>query len=579
MAEKSGEKPHAFSSRVDTLPDGYAETVVRRTLAVGDMLAQRFRLVEVLGGGAMGQVFVAENLAIGQRVAIKVLKPDLLANPMFRQRFQHEAEAIAAIAHPNVARFMDLVVGDPTFLVMEHVPGPTLAAVLAKQKLDIARAVRLAIRLCWGLEAAHAAGVVHRDLKPANVIVAPDIEQGEAPKIIDFGLAKLAAATAGEALTRTGQIVGTPRYMSPEQISGRPVDARSDVYALGCVLFEMLSGRAPFLEADDDVQLLYRHMHEPAPPLSSVMTGVPPALEQTVERALAKRPEARFQSMVDMAAALVRSVEKRAPRGPEHTMEMRSLRRSRAPLIAALGAVVLASLALVGVVRWRAARVQAPAAAMLLVATTPSGAAIEIDGRAHGDASPAAILDLAPGRHQLRLSAPGYSDVLRSIELAGGQRSLVDLVLPPAVRRLTLRSQPDGARVFVDGQLQAGTTPTLLQLAGDDIHELRVEKDGYEPIVRGFTPDDRDPELLLTLAPEREARGRLLVDSNAAAEVFVDGIDTGLVAPTIPFYLPVGSHTVELRDDSGGKLASARVDIARGATAHLNLNPTAKPAR
>src|SRR5215831_4896929 len=197
-----------FASRVDTLPDAFAERVARRQLTVGDIVGQRYRLVEVLGGGAMGQVFVAENLAIGQRVAIKVLKAELLANPVFRQRFQHEAEAIAAIGHPNVARFMDLVVGDPTFLVMEYVKGPTLEHLLKNERLDVPRAVRLATRLCWGLEAAHAAGVIHRDLKPSNVIVSPDIEQGEAPKIIDFGLAKLAAATAGEALTRTGQIVG-----------------------------------------------------------------------------------------------------------------------------------------------------------------------------------------------------------------------------------------------------------------------------------------------------------------------------------------------------------------------------------
>ena len=579
MAEKSGQPPHEYTSRVDTLPDGFAEAVVRRTLAVGDTLAQRFRLVQVLGGGAMGQVFVAENLAIGQKVAIKVLKPELLANPMFRQRFQHEAEAIAAIAHPNVARFMDLVVGDPTFLVMEYVAGPTLEGLLAKEKLDPARAVRLAIRLCWGLEAAHAAGVVHRDLKPANVIVAADIEQGEAPKIIDFGLAKLAAATAGEALTRTGQIVGTPRYMSPEQISGRPVDARSDVYALGCVVYEMLSGRAPFLEADDDVQLLYRHMHEPAPPLSSVMPGVPQALEQAVARAIEKRPEARFQSMADMAAALVRSIEKRAPRNSRQTLRTVAAHRSRAPLLAALGAVVLASGALAGVVHWRAQRVPAPRGATLMVATTPAGARIEIDGRAQADVTPAAMLDLPAGRHELRLSAPGYAELERPIVLADGERQLVDVVLPPSVRRLELRSVPDGARVFVDGQLQGATTPAVLSMSGDDIHELRVEKDGYEPVIRGFTPDDRGPELVLTLAPERQARGRLLVDSSAAAEVFVDGVDSGLVAPTIPFYVPAGPHTVELRDDGGFRLAQAHVEVPRGATAHLNLNPSAKPTR
>ncbi|MCU1279825.1 MAG: Serine/threonine protein kinase, partial [bacterium] len=121
-------------SRIDTLPDGFAEILKRRTLAPGDVVGERYKLLEVLGGGAMGHVFTAENRAIGSVVAIKVLKPELLANPEFRQRFQYEAQAVGSIEHPNVARFLDVVVGDPTFLVMEYVPGSTLATVLAREK-------------------------------------------------------------------------------------------------------------------------------------------------------------------------------------------------------------------------------------------------------------------------------------------------------------------------------------------------------------------------------------------------------------------------------------------------------------
>src|SRR5689334_15671799 len=171
----------------------------RNRLSPGDVIGERYQIVQMLGGGAMGQVFVAENLAIGIRVAIKLLKPELLANADFRRRFQHEAQAVAAVQHASVARFHDLIVGDPTFLVMEYVPGFTLADVLrAESKLTVGRAVAVAARLAWGLQAVHAAGIIHRDLKPANIVLTSDPEHGEIPKLIDFGLAKLAAATEGE---------------------------------------------------------------------------------------------------------------------------------------------------------------------------------------------------------------------------------------------------------------------------------------------------------------------------------------------------------------------------------------------
>jgi len=150
---------------VEDLPEDFAALLSRQPLQTGDIIAQRYRLVKPLGGGAMGQVFVAENLSIGRRVAVKLLRAELLVQPAFRKRFQREAEAIAAIEHRNVVRFFDLLVGDPTFLVMEYVSGPTLAEVLRReQRLDPIRAINIAIRLCWALDAAHKAGVVHRDV-------------------------------------------------------------------------------------------------------------------------------------------------------------------------------------------------------------------------------------------------------------------------------------------------------------------------------------------------------------------------------------------------------------------------------
>src|SRR5436305_7255225 len=144
-------------SKLETLPEGFAERM-RADVKPGDIIGERYKIISVLGGGAMGQIFVAENVAIGLRVAVKLLKPELLAHPDFRLRFKHEAEAVAAIQHPNVSRFLDLVVGDPTFLVMEYVPGPTLAEELRRHgALQPRRAVDIAVRLCWGLQAAHRA--------------------------------------------------------------------------------------------------------------------------------------------------------------------------------------------------------------------------------------------------------------------------------------------------------------------------------------------------------------------------------------------------------------------------------------
>jgi tRNA A-37 threonylcarbamoyl transferase component Bud32 len=552
-------------SRVDTLPNDFAAFLARRPLLIGDVVAERYRLLESLGAGAMGEVFVAENLVIGRRVAIKVVRPQLLADEQFRRRFQHEAEAIAAIDHRNVVRFMDLIVGDPTFLVMEFAPGPTLGRVLSDEgKLAPVRALNLALRLAWALDAVHRAGVVHRDIKPANVILTPDPELGEEPKLIDFGLAKLAAARPEEQLTRAGQIVGTPYYIAPEQISHRSVDGRGDVYSLGCVLFHMLTGRPPFV-ADDEMQILYQHLNMPAPSLRSLIGDGPAPLVDNLDpilsRCLAKDPDQRFQSMKELIDAFSR-VDRRGARGGRRAPPSAA---SRLALPLAAGA----SLLLLGLSLGLLFRSGAPPA-QLIVSSRPGDAAVELDGRALTEHTPA-VLSVEPGVHSLRVKKDGAS-AGEVIEVERGRRVIVELALPPPTRELQIQSVPPGAQVFIDGHLIIGRTPLSARVTDDDFHEVRVERQGYATLLHALKPEDRATQLSLPLEPEREARGTLWIDADRAASVLIDGVDTGLVTPTLGIRVKPGRHEIVLTDASGKRGPSAQVEVQRGETRHLMLD-------
>jgi serine/threonine-protein kinase len=571
------------ASRVDTLPDGFAELLRgSKEPEPGQTIGGRYRLVEHIAEGAMGNVYVAENVAINLRVAVKILKPDLLANPEFRIRFQQEAQAVAAIDHPNVVRFLDLVVGVPTFLVMEHVAGETLAATLKRERrLPVPRAVAIAASLCRGLAAAHASGVIHRDLKPHNIIVGRNAAGDETPKIIDFGLAKVMAAEPNKGkLTRLGQIVGTPEYMAPEQIGGKTVDARTDVYALGCVLFEMIAGRTPFPGHDGDVQVLYRQVNEDAPPVDA-FAPAPPAVVQALMRALAKEPEGRYPSMVAMATALERSIE-RSNRQTDLTGRVitaittaapPSPRRWLAPAVAAaLAAVAGVAIGLVAARGHAAGKKPAgPAGVPVLVGTTPEGASVTVDGRAFPGVTPLSI-PLAPGPHTLTLAHPDRGGVDREITVAAGKNDLLLITLPLKSRPLLVETVPSGARVFLDDQLLAETSPATISVTDDDFHELRLEKTGFEPLVKHLGPQDRDAELRLTLEAARAPRGELYVNSGAEAEVYVDGKDTGFETPTLGIHVIAGAHTVQIRDSSGRESAPAAVTIDAGQVVRVSLN-------
>jgi tRNA A-37 threonylcarbamoyl transferase component Bud32 len=553
--------------RVDALPESFVQLLSHRPHMPGDIIASRYQLEKLLGDGAMGQVFSAVNLAIRRRVAIKVLKAEVLADAQFRVRFQQEAEAIARIGHRNVAHFIDLVISDPTFLVMEHVAGPTLAAVLRKEgRLEPRRAIAIATRLCWALEAAHKAGVIHRDVKPGNVILAPDPELGEEPKLIDFGLAKLASSS--DTPTRVGQIVGTPQYMAPEQIANKPVDARTDVYALGCVLYHMIAGRPPF-EGDTDVQLMYQHMQAPHQPLSTFARELPPGIESVLNRALAKEREARYPSMRELARALG-SLERRRPaREDDATVLEPQGKRERVRRVVLVGLLATALAAGIG---WLVgARGNVAKETLLVVDTVPPGAMVTVDGKREPMPSPVALRSLLPGKHTLAIALAGRAAVDRVVELEAGQREVLTVQMPPTSHPLHIESNPTGATALLDGRLQ-GITPITLQLSDDEFHELRLEKTGYESVKRGLPPDLKDPTLSFTLQAQTRAIGHLIVSADAPLPVFVDGLDSGFVAPTIALELLPGTHAVELRDFDGKMVATQKVSVVSGETRRLHLS-------
>jgi tRNA A-37 threonylcarbamoyl transferase component Bud32 len=263
---------------------------------VGTTLAERYLIVEQLGSGGMGAVYRAEHVHMKKSVAVKILHRHMTTNQEVVARFEREAVAAGRIEHPNVAAATDFgrLPDGSFYLVLEYVEGKSLGVLMDEGPMAPARALAITRQIADGLAAAHAAGVVHRDLKPDNVLLFERDGVRDIVKVLDFGIAKvhLEEGSGHRPLTQIGTIFGTPQYMSPEQGQGRTVDARSDLYALGVLLYEMLAGELPF-DADDLVVLITRHVTEPPPALPA---AIPAPVRSLVSDLLAKKPEERVAS-------------------------------------------------------------------------------------------------------------------------------------------------------------------------------------------------------------------------------------------------------------------------------------------
>jgi eukaryotic-like serine/threonine-protein kinase len=277
--------------------------------ALPTVLAERYQLDRSLGNGGMGEVFEATDLTLHRNVAVKLLSPSLVQDEPARARFLREARALAQVNSPHVVAVYDAGEDDERpYLVMELVEGTTLEHELERAgRLEPPRAVAIAKDIASGLASAHGQGIVHRDVKPSNVFLTPS----DAAKIGDFGIARLERPDA--TLTLTGQTFGSPPYVAPEQATGGTVDARADLYSLGCVLFQMLVGRRPF-SGDDAVSLVYQHVHTTPPRVDSLHPEVPVALGDLVAGLMAKDPDDRPDSAEEVQRAL-----ESVPTGPVAT--------------------------------------------------------------------------------------------------------------------------------------------------------------------------------------------------------------------------------------------------------------------
>ncbi|MGH3327502.1 MAG: protein kinase domain-containing protein [Streptomycetales bacterium] len=271
----------------------------------GEPLAGRYRLLESLGRGGMGEVWRAEDLALARFVAVKLMLPAGAADAGAVERFRREAQAAARLSHPNLVTLYDFGTADNSpFLVMELVHGRSLADVLRERgPFPPDRVAGIGAQVARALATAHAAGVVHRDIKPANLL----LTDSGTVKVTDFGIARFVDA-AVTALTQTGVVFGTGAYLSPEQALGRPAGAASDLYSLGCVLYELLAGHPPFT-AQNAATLLYHHVHDPPVPPSQLRAGVPSGLEQLILALLAKEPGERPGSGATQAAEIAEALQ------------------------------------------------------------------------------------------------------------------------------------------------------------------------------------------------------------------------------------------------------------------------------
>ncbi|HEY6006502.1 MAG TPA: serine/threonine-protein kinase [Anaeromyxobacter sp.] len=377
---------------------------------MGKLLGGRYRVLSPLGEGGMGTVYLCEHAVLHRRLAVKVLRPDLASDPELVDRFRNEAVAASRIGQENVVDVLDFGTSEDgsLYYVMEALDGRSLGAVIRQDgPFSVGRTLDLLEQICRALAAAHSSGVVHRDVKPDNVLLVRREDGSELAKVIDFGISHNRRQAGAAPITRSGAIIGTPEYMAPEQAAGDPVDRRTDVYAVGVLAFEMLTGELPIAAATPIATLVAHQTRTPDPP-SRRRPSVPAEVDALVLRALAKRPEDRFASMEALAAEVARvratfsrtvsySPRPSGPRGetmalPETRDDVRraTLRVKRTTRVALVLGVAVAIAAVVG---WLAlTRMHAAEAAPSASASPPAPAATQTSLSAAAPAAGGAIV-------------------------------------------------------------------------------------------------------------------------------------------------------------------------------------------
>ena len=501
---------------------------------IGRLINERFKINALIARGGMGKVYRAEQAPLGRVCAIKVLNPNYAGehDPEFHKRFFLEASIASKLTHPNTVTIFDYgrTDDDIYYMAMEYLEGHTLhRAIREAGHFPEERAAHVARQICRALREAHSLGVIHRDLKPANIFLVEHGDETDFVKVLDFGLVKNVSDTKGEDLTQTGLFMGSPKYMAPEQIRGDRVDARTDIYALGIIMYEMITGKVPF-DRPNSVNILMAHVNEEAPPMRQMNPNInlTPAIEDTVGRCMAKDPDQRFRSMDEVLAALKRvgGGTLTATVSGAGTGEYRALSSSGSgPQVSQNGQQgsgpnpVFLSPSVTdsgSIPSPLSVPSNSPAAGALLVSQPPSksgskGTLVAAVVGALAVAGVVGYVALRPARPAggANPAPTGGTDIAATATPTAVPVDTATAATVPAATQLVkvrVNTDPDGASVKEDGVELCSGTPCDILYKGNDAdptkdHHLTLLRSGYKLEVRTVKVGDSPVNVKLTVAP------------------------------------------------------------------------------
>ncbi len=467
--------------------DGTGETVAAvpqaspRDPLIGQVLDGRYRVESVLGEGGMGLVYKAVHVTLRKPLAIKVLRPEVSKNEQIVARFRQEAQSASAIGNQHIIDISDFgeLQDGSTYFVMEFLTGSALTVSLERGRFSSQRTIHVAKQLCRALGAAHEIGVVHRDMKPDNVQLIERGNDKDFVKVLDFGIAKVGGGQSK--LTQAGQVFGTPHYMSPEQCAGTAVDHRTDIYAVGVMLYEMGTGQVPF-DADNLMGILTKHLYEnPIPPHElPPPADVPPALEAVIMKCLAKKPEQRYQTMSELLADLEAIEAGLTPRAVVDRVE-RTTNATHTPTnLEPAGRMTVG----VGQAEVPGKKSLMPIALASIVVLGGIIAFLMLKGGKESEANTAHVVQPAPAAEPVK--APPIAEPPPAA-------APVEPAPAPVAALMTIASEPQGAKLYRDGVLLGNTPFKLPKPSGSDQMQLELRSNGYENkpfLVTAFSGDE-----------------------------------------------------------------------------------------
>jgi len=503
-------------------------------IKIGQIISH-YKILSKLGAGGMGEVYLAEDTKLPRKVALKFLAQAYADFPEFKARFKREAEAAAAIRHPNIIVIHEIgEFANRPYFVMEYIEGESLGELIARKELQVHEVIDILIQFCEGLKKAHQQGVIHRDVKPSNIL----IDHDGLVKIVDFGLAKL---RDGSKITEEGARMGTIPYMSPEQDLGQELDQRSDIFSLGVVLYELITRRLPFQGAPEAIS--YARLHLEPEPLARYKRGVSEGLQRILDKALDKDRDTRYQNVESILADLKKE-RKLFSSLPSSTVSMPPVTppkpetRRRRKLLPALSAVVVILLAGLAAYLYFGQKPPVnkpvlPEKAPVSISSNPAGATVFRNGDSIG-VTPLNISAMDGETIKLRIRKSNYYAIDTTIVARTGQDSTFSFSLiklpapsissiPPKISRvgvLEITSSPAGAAIRLDGR-EAGLTPKTIRDLDAGIHQISLRKKGYKAdsvSARVIAGQVLPLDFKLTALP-----GTLKVTVKPYGAIFIDG--------------------------------------------------------